>query len=129
MEKPMKNKFVLSIGSNVHDKRERVADAIDFISGICEVVSRSEIYDTPECHGMDYIYSNAVVMVRTEMIQDRFDALLKEYEKNSGRDDEARRLGNVPVDIDIVLINDTIVRPRDYNRSFFIKGYEQLSGV
>lgn len=129
MEKPVKNKLILSIGSNVLDKRERVSNAIDFVSGISEVVSSSEIYDTPECHGKDYIYANAVVLVITELSQEQFDSLLKEYEKKCGRDDEARRLENVPVDIDIVIVNDTIVRPRDYNRSFFKKGYDQLIGV
>ena len=47
-------------------------------------------------------------------------------EYDFGRDSEARERGDVPLDVDIVLFDAEIVRPRDFSQSFFRIGYESL---
>lgn len=51
----------------------------------------------------------------------------KEYELLNGRDGEARKNNRVPIDIDIVMAGETILRETDFSRGFFQQGYRQIS--
>ena len=52
---------------------------------------------------------------------------LKELERNQGRTPELKIQGIVPIDIDVVIWNDEIVRMRDYEQDYFSQGYRQLN--
>lgn len=118
---------VLSLGSNCGDRRGNVGRAMEWLMEILEGVSCSGIYETlPVGHGgMNYF--NAVVTGCFKGTVEELNAKCKEYEINHGRDEEARRMGRVPVDIDIVMAGGEVLRPRDYRSLFFRKGYEALS--
>ena len=49
------------------------------------------------------------------------------YSKENGRDEERRRRGEVPIDIDIVLWNAKTVRPADFAREFFQIGFREIN--
>lgn len=121
------NRVVLSFGSNCEPRRESVKEAIAWISGLFARFECSQIYETPEYHGSGKLYMNAVGEGYTALGYDRLNGMLKDYESRHGRDDEARREGRVPIDIDIVKWNDEIIRSGDYSRTFFSIGYQQLA--
>lgn len=117
---------VLSLGSNVDAREVFVADAIRWLKGVMRVDGCSAIYSTEECHGCDRIYSNSVVSGEIACSVGDFNILLKSYELSMGRDEEARKKGDVPVDLDIVIADDTVLRPKDFSRRFFQIGFEMI---
>lgn len=120
------NEVVISIGSNHGDRVVQVADGIEWIKCILKEVSSSEIYSTIDCHGGKRDYMNAVVKGVTAENISSLDALCKQYEFRHGRTEEARGKGYVPVDIDVVIFNHDIIRPKDFNQDFFQIGYKQI---
>lgn len=119
--------FYLSLGSNCGDRRKNVTSAMEYVQGIITVTGCSSIYETPEIHGLDRLYYNAVLRGATNMDYDDFNRLLKSFEIAAGRDEECRLKGDVPVDIDIVIWNGSVVRPKDFAQDFFRIGYREIS--
>ena len=122
------NRIVLCIGSNMEPKRRNVEDAIRWCSGLCGDIRCSSIYETPEIHGIGAPYANAVLEAFTEYGYEDLNTLLKSYELRMGRDGHARQHGIVPIDVDIVLWNDEIIRPKDFRQSFFRIGFMAIEG-
>lgn len=122
-----KNAVIISIGSNTAEKNNNVLKALNWFEGISDSFVSSGIYETPEVHGRGESYMNAV---GRGYVSCNFETLLnlcKRYELLFGRTDEMRLLGKVPIDIDIVVWNDDIIRPLDFNREFFQIGYSEIS--
>ena len=64
------------------------------------------------------------------MSQGEIDAAAGLYELNAGRDESARRRGDVPIDIDLMIWNGIVLRPRDMEREYFLRGFRELgSGI
>ncbi|MDE6338577.1 MAG: hypothetical protein K2K97_02170, partial [Muribaculaceae bacterium] len=58
-----------------------------------------------------------------------FEGITKNYEKENGRNAEARKRGDVPIDIDIVVWNGEVVREHDFVCNFFRIGLRTLRSV
>lgn len=119
--------IVMSIGSNCGDRRMNVEKAIGWLSAMLEKPEISSIYETPEIHGREETYMNAVIRGKDEGEMADFDMLLKSYELENGRTPVARMKGEVPIDIDIVIWDGEIVRPRDYAHEFFQIGFREIN--
>ncbi|MGN0237916.1 MAG: 2-amino-4-hydroxy-6-hydroxymethyldihydropteridine diphosphokinase [Lepagella sp.] len=115
---------VLSVGSNVG--YDEVKSAVEWLSQELKDFQASTLYRTPALQGVGNPYVNAVVIGMISESCEAFNRRLKEYELSCGRDDAARAAGVVPIDIDIVIVDGNVVRPRDYAHSFFQIGYNQL---
>ena len=123
----MKTVVVLSLGSNCGNRNAQVSKAMTWLSSLLADVSSSPVYETPEAYGRGDLYMNAVVKGETPIPIEALNRLFKDYEYAHGRDCASRRKGEVPIDIDIVIAGDDILRPRDFNQQFFQIGYRQLS--
>lgn len=119
-------RLVLALGSNCGDREKQLYEAIEWLRGASVVTAVSSIYETPDLAGRDAPYLNAVVEVEVNCAELDFNSKLKRYEIQSGRTEECRRNHLVPVDIDIVLIDDRVVRERDFKAAYFKKGYNEL---
>lgn len=117
------NEFYLSLGSNCGDRRQAICQAVERLRERVSVVQVSELYETPDAHGGPKRYLNAVAHVRTEASAEEMERICKNLELKAGRDEAARRRGDVPIDIDPVIFNGQIIRPRDYQALFFQTGY------
>ena len=117
---------IFSIGSNCGCRHDNVNKGIKWLSGLLADFSSSPIYATPDCHGGSKEYLNAVVRGMTNLSADRLYCLCKEFEKANGRDDASRKMGNVPIDIDLVVYANSILRPKDYKCEFFRIGYGMI---
>lgn len=71
-------------------------------------------------------YHNAVIVGETIMELKDLNARFKEYELLLGRTEMARKADIVPIDIDIVIFNDSVIRNWDYRQNFFLTGYSQI---
>lgn len=123
-------KVVIGLGSNCGDRSKAVAEAIDWLHNLLNEAEASDIYETPAYGDVGGPYMNAVVrgVYRNNCTLDRLECECKGYELSHGRDAEARSRNLVPIDIDIVMAGDEILRSADFSRSFFQIGYQQLTG-
>lgn len=125
-----KNTAIISLGSNCGDKVSNVKTALEWLRSQNDIIllSSSHVYETPEIHGRSITYMNAVAEISFNRDSDIVNAELKKYEVLSGRSDECRKSGMVPIDIDIVVLNGKVLRPQDFNSHFFIIGYNEIKG-
>lgn len=122
-----RHSVVLSLGSNCGDRADNVSKAMEWLkTTILTEAECSQIYETAPVGHSGVNYMNAVVSGCFSGILDSLEKECKEYELEHGRDTESRRFNRVPVDIDIVIADEEIIRPRDFKCSFFQKGFRQL---
>lgn len=120
------NRFIISIGSNSVDRHDRVEKAVAYLMAITAVERVSMIYETEPWGGGDKEYCNCVILGSASMDLERLSALAKEWESTNGRDEASRKAGIVPVDVDVVVWNDEVLRPRELEREYFLKGYREI---
>lgn len=117
---------VLIIGSNFGNRREFLEASLRKLSVVAVILRNSHIYESADYLGIGRKYLNIVLEVVTVEEEDDFVKYLKGLELEAGRTDVSRERGEVPLDIDIVVWNNEIRRPTDYNSAFFIQGYRQI---
>lgn len=117
---------VFSIGSNCGDRYSQVEKGIHWLSSILSDFHCSHIYASPDCHGGFREYINAVVKGSTSLSPEQLEKHCKQFEISNGRDSVARTAGDVPVDIDLVVYDNVILRPKDFACEFFKIGYESI---
>lgn len=121
------NRYVISIGSNSADRDIQLAKAIDWLSSIAKSIKASSVYCTESINHVDNEYMNAVAVCESEHSHNDLNDMLKQYEINCGRSKESKLNGVIPIDLDIVIANDIIQRPVDYNREYFKIGWSELN--
>lgn len=122
------HEYIISLGSNWGDRFAAVELGIRRISAVSVIEAKSSLYETPEIHGKGSPYVNAILKVKSSLDLERLNATFKEIEKAAGRDANSRLSGDVPLDIDIVCRGPKILRPFDFNQTFFKIGFNQISG-
>ncbi len=122
-----KRKVVISIGSNTPDREERMEKAITALANRFDDFRCSEVYETPCWRGEGPDYFNAVAVFTTTVSLSQLDETFKAMEVAAGRpaDGPERRL-HVPLDIDVVVYGNEVVRKRDFERYYFTKGYNEI---
>ena len=120
-------KAVLSIGSNTVDSLQRVTECINWLANEFELSAHASAYTTPAVNGKDADYVNTVAVITTTMSLPELNAVLKDYEKSCGRTPESKQQGAIPIDVDIVMWNQEIVRPNDYNQNYFKIGWREIA--
>lgn len=116
----------LSIGSNTPDADARVARAAAILREAYPGVKISHTYRTRSWGGNGPDYLNCVVYMETATPPDELKITLKTIERELGRIDTDKTAGLIPVDIDLVVYNGDVLRPRDFNRDYFRNGYCSL---
>lgn len=119
-------KVVLSFGSNCGDRIANIVNALEWFRSLAADCCLSSIYETPEIHGHGAPYMNAVASGYIVVDFDSFERQTKLYEVRNGRDTSSRLQGKVPIDIDIVMRDNEILRPLDFSCEFFQIGYKEL---
>lgn len=118
----------LGIGSNAPDRRIQMDKAYAWLCDRFGDVERSEVYSTPALNGVDADYCNMVVRITADIATDELISQAKHYETCCGRTHEKGTGQSVIIDIDVVMVNDTVLRPADFEREYFRHGYLQLKG-
>lgn len=125
--------LIISIGSNTPDKWQRVADALQWLGKFTISGKKSSIYySQPEgkcAIKINYTYANAVFYGLTPMSREEIESMLKKYETDNGRTRQMKTFGIVPIDLDLVLFDDILLRPQEMTRSYFRRGYDEVFRV
>lgn len=122
----MTNNAILSIGSNMGDRHSNLRNAIQWLQSISDTIRCSDIYEMPAINGRDNAYLNAVLEIGSSHDLSHLTSLIKEYEARCGRTPLSKQSGQISIDIDIIIWNGHMVRPREFSFEFFSKGYHQL---
>lgn len=125
----MKNqcvRVILSLGANCGDRFAAVGEACDWLLSNLSNGVNSQFYETPPLGQYGSNYVNGVVAGLYCGSRESLEQKCKEYERSKGRDEEARRRKDVPIDIDVVVYDGEVVRPKDYACNFFRIGYEEI---
>lgn len=120
------NKVALSIGSNSEDSANQMNMCIAWLSTLLKDVVTSCVYETPALNGKDKNYLNAVVVGYTESDYDSMRDMAKRYEYEKGRTPESKYQGCIPIDVDVVMWNDDILRAGDFSQSYFQIGWNEI---
>jgi 2-amino-4-hydroxy-6-hydroxymethyldihydropteridine diphosphokinase len=129
-------RYFLSLGSNLGDKRINLAHARALLKqqGV-RILCASSLYRTQplDCPGQPWFY-NQVVEVSTPLNPHDLLGLIKGIEKRMGRK-RSRTARPRPIDIDILLAEDCIIRtrrltvphPRIQKRNFVLVPFKEIS--
>lgn len=128
----MANTALLCLGSNMADVASgKIDEALSSISlRIGPVKASSGKYNTP-CYHQGQVtdeagYLNEVVISHTSLDASAIESICKEIEAALGRNALTRQMRMVPIDIDLVALNQDIIRPLDFNSPYFKKGYQKI---
>ena len=120
------NTCTIGLGSNCEEREQQINQAIEHLSGYLSKCSVSSIYETEAIDGTDAPYMNAVIHGVSPVGSVALNKFLKEWEMSHGRTSEAHADGIVTIDLDLVIFNSRILRPKDFDRHYFNIGYREL---
>ena len=118
--------LVISLGSNCGDRKSQIRDALEWLKNILIQTKCSEIYETPCAKNTGNPYLNAVIAGYYQGTGYEMEDMLKEKERQMGRHAQCRESGDVPIDMDIVIMDGEIIKNWDYRQKFFKIGYSQI---
>lgn len=118
---------VLSVGSNCGDRRRNVEAAVNWLKTILIQTRCSDLYETPCVNGGGSSYINAVISGFYQSQGYTLEGALKEKEREMGRTSVCREKGEVPIDIDIVIMDGEVRKPWDYRQKFFQIGFREVT--
>lgn len=122
-------KAILTLGSNYGDREENIQKARRYLRDICKTVKASPIYESPDYLGHGTKYLNLIMEVDTPVAQEQLISQLKKIEIKLGRTNERRERGEVPIDVDLVIFENEVVKPSDYDAAYFKTGFGQLQEI
>lgn len=118
-------RFVFSLGSNVSSAEAEICHAIEYLREILTDAKASTVYSSLSIKGDGVIYHNAVISGYSDADIETMNRISKDYEALRGR--QRGHGAPVVIDIDVVIAGDNILRPADYSRDYFTRGYNELS--
>lgn len=116
----------IGLGSNTPDREYQITRAIEHLCGYLQKCSVSSVYETEAINGKDASYMNAVVHGYSQHYYDTTVKFLKDWEAECGRTQVATVEGIIPIDLDLVIWDEHIKRPKDFERHYFNRGYREL---
>lgn len=122
---PDNDQYVICLGSNTPDAKQRLDEAADYIARCGSIVRGTDCYPTvPEYAGEKAPYLNRILVVDSPLGEDELHAVLKDYESSVRKC--CQLPGLVNLDIDIVMRGQKVLRPRDYAANYFKIGFAKL---
>lgn len=121
------NNALISLGSNVPYGDQNILEAIKQIQKQVFSAKFSSIYESePIGSHLHAMYNNCVGQIYTHKSADELEVFFKNLERTMGRNEETRKSGNVPLDIDLVIWNGEVRRPNDLAAEYLREGLDQL---
>ena len=132
------NVAFLSLGGNIGERLAYINEAKRLISGFCgNILMESGIYET-QAWGIDRApdYYNQCLKIQTGLGAEALLFKLLEIEKEMGRVRTGNKNENRPIDIDILLFNNEVIKseccevphPRMHLRLFVLKPLNEIAG-
>ncbi|MCP9612472.1 2-amino-4-hydroxy-6-hydroxymethyldihydropteridine diphosphokinase [Coprobacter tertius] len=121
------NRAIIGLASNIKGGMLLVKKSCQEIKAITVSAKFSSCYETVPVSSIPQPnYHNCVGIIETEWDFDHLRERFKEMEKAAGRHPDSKRQGEIPLDIDIVVWNDEVVKPRDMLQDYMQIGLLEL---
>lgn len=121
------NRALISLGANSPDKHRQLQQAIATIEHMATITARTPIYETPaEGSTAAAPYANALLRIVTPIPYEELRATFKHWEQEAGRTPQSKLQGIIPLDIDIVVWNDKLLKERDMHYDYMKLGMSLL---
>lgn len=120
------NSCTIGLGSNTPDREYQITRAIEHICGYLNKCAVSSVYESAAFNGKDEPYMNAVIHGYAPHDYESVIKFLKDWEAECGRTMTDTAQGIIPIDLDLVIWNEHIMRPKDFERHYFNRGYREL---
>lgn len=128
----------LGVGSNIGDKESNCNEASRRLQTVedVRVITRSHLYETRSVGGPPQEnYLNSVLKVETEIPPEKFLDVLKDIERDMGRETAGARNHPRVIDIDILLYGSLVLKtgrldiphPRMHERYFVLRGLAEIA--
>lgn len=122
----MINKGILVLGSNFR-KEEKIEKARKALQSLFPDICFAEaVYTKPVDCNCTENFLNQVAAITTGHSQEQVCCLLKEIECSLGRTPGDKAKCQIPIDIDLVMWNNSILKPADLSREYIHRGIEEL---
>ncbi len=119
----MKNTYLLALGSNFNAEKN-IASAIEALGKKVEIIQKTRLIETlPLNMPNNFLFLNGLVLIASALTQDNLKIELKSIEKMLGR---GEKKGIVPVDIDIIMVNNHVVH-KDFELAYIKKLINELN--
>lgn len=129
----MKHTAIITLGSNVNQE-QNIRMAIDRIKSLD--VRAFEVSPLIYLAAIDFPYpcdyfANSVIRLSTDMDIDMFHSKCRDIEYELGRTNSQKIScpSTIPIDIDIVVWDEDVLRPKDFQRSYFRDGLSMLDAM
>lgn len=113
---------VIMLGSNYGEREANIDAAVEALRRYIDIDHVSHDIDSPDYTGRSADYLNRIITGTTTLSLGAIKAILKETEALLGRDRTA--IGSVPIDIDVVIYDEAIVKPGEFNSIPFLTLYK-----
>lgn len=110
----LNHQCLICLGSNC-DAAVHLADALESISGRLRVVWCGNPVRTPDVCRRPAVsdFLNQALLVECQEDVVSLNALLKSIERENGRTPDSKRSGIVPLDIDLLTCDGTVLKPEE----------------
>ncbi|NDW11950.1 2-amino-4-hydroxy-6-hydroxymethyldihydropteridine diphosphokinase [Bacteroides sp. 214] len=117
---------LICIGSN-YNRKENLALAAKWLrEAFCKMTFGSVQETEPIGIANSALFFNQLVEFRTQLDKDTVVSILKSMEIKAGRTPEDKAQGKVILDIDLLLFDDKVLKSEEMNRTYIIKGINEL---
>lgn len=117
---------LLCLGSNV-DRCTQMASAREALKHHFPNIRFSEEMTTDAISDIFLSpFSNQVAKMETSLSIEEIRTTLKQIEKENGRLPEDKAQGIVKLDIDLLMVDDVVLKPKDMEKDFVIAGISSI---
>ena len=111
---------IIMLGSNSQAEKN-IPLSIEKLTSSFEIIAQSSLIITT-AFGTHYVsdFQNRALKILSDKTEEETKAFFKKIEREMGRTPESKKEGLIPIDIDMIFWNETLVH-NDYNRFDFVK--------
>jgi len=121
--------YLLSFGSNCPEGVSMMARAEQWLHEHFADVTTSGVYRSKALNGTSADYFNMIARGQSALPVTEVAAMGKAFERECGRTPASKACGCVEMDVDVIAVDRTILRPEEFTRTYFRKGYELLPAI
>lgn len=123
----MTHPVILLLGSNVEPRLSRLDAAKAKLSSILKIEAYSAPVFSADITGKGPQYANIVIKATTDLTRAELEALISSIEYSLGRTKRSKYDGHMPIDIDLVIYDQSIISEVDYQRPYFKKAFHSMN--
>ena len=122
------NLALISLAANDEKKETTIAHALRLIESYCVILNQTPVYRSEAAgESQQPSYANALLQVETDQEYEELRRRFKSLEHDAGRTPASKERGIIPLDIDIISWNETLLKNKDMEYDYMKKGLHLLA--